>query len=126
MASARVSTFLLLRLMNRSVKSTPPIKIPRGGMMMSFTTEDTILPNAPPMITPTAMSTTLPRRANALNSVKNFPMSCCFLSYAFFFRLLMIDMQEPNRISPMPTIMLTVMGSSITSQAMKAVRIGLM
>ena len=47
---------------------------PRSGMMMSLISEDTIAPNAPPMITPTAMSTTLPFRANALNSDKNFCM----------------------------------------------------
>jgi len=41
------------------------------GMMMSFTSEETILPNAPPMITPTAMSMTLPLRANSRNSLKN-------------------------------------------------------
>ena len=42
----------------------PPI----GGMMMLFTILVTILPNAPPIITPTAMSTTLPLRAKALKS----------------------------------------------------------
>ena len=41
-----------------------------GGMMMSLTNEDTILPKAPPMMTPTAMSITLPRMAKALNSLK--------------------------------------------------------
>ena len=39
-----------------------------GGMIMSETTALTIFPNAAPMITPTARSTTLPRMANALNS----------------------------------------------------------
>src|SRR5947207_6662729 len=47
-------------------------------MMMSFTTEVTILPNAPPMMIPTAMSTTLPRIANSLNSL-TIPMTL-FLS----------------------------------------------
>jgi len=42
----------------------PPI----GGMMRSFTSESTILPKAAPMMMPTAMSTTLPRTANSLNS----------------------------------------------------------
>src|ERR1700731_2219447 len=38
------------------------------GMMRSPTSELTIAPNAAPMITPTARSTTLPRIANFLNS----------------------------------------------------------
>src|SRR5210317_1162569 len=42
--------------------------MPIGGMMTSFTNEDTIFPKAPPMIMPTAMSTTLPRIAKDLNS----------------------------------------------------------
>ena len=52
-------------------KSVFPISAPMGGIRMSFTSDDTILPNAPPMITPTAMSITLPLRANSLNSLKN-------------------------------------------------------
>jgi len=40
-----------------------------GGMIMSSTNDPTILPNAPPMITPTARSITLPRIANSLNSL---------------------------------------------------------
>ena len=39
------------------------------GMMMSPTNESTILPKAPPMITPTARSITLPFSANSLNSL---------------------------------------------------------
>src|SRR5215218_2691728 len=38
------------------------------GMMMSPTREVTMLPNAAPMITPTARSTTLPFTANSRNS----------------------------------------------------------
>src|SRR5436190_881201 len=38
-------------------------------MTMSSTSEATILPNAAPMITPTARSTTLPFTAKSLNSV---------------------------------------------------------
>src|SRR5215813_10597328 len=38
------------------------------GMMMSFTSEVTIAPNAAPMMTPTARSTTLPFIANSRNS----------------------------------------------------------
>ena len=52
-------------------KSVFPISAPMGGIRMSFTSDDTILPNAPPMITPTAMSITLPLRANSLNSLRN-------------------------------------------------------
>ncbi len=36
--------------------------------MMSFTTELTIFPKAPPMMMPTARSTTFPLTANSLNS----------------------------------------------------------
>lgn len=38
------------------------------------------LPNAPPMMTPTAMSSTFPRMANCLNSFKNLPI----ISIVFF------------------------------------------
>jgi len=37
---------LLSRLMNKSVKLTLPMTLPIGGMMMSLTTEVTILPKA--------------------------------------------------------------------------------
>src|SRR3954464_6900577 len=46
-----------------------PNNNPIGGMMISFTNDVTIFPNAPPMTTPTAMSTTLPFIANSLNSL---------------------------------------------------------
>ncbi len=59
------------RSMRRWLKSVLPSRAPTGGMMISFTSDDTILPNAPPMMTPTAMSITLPLRANSLNSLKN-------------------------------------------------------
>ena len=36
---------------------------------MSLTREETIFPKAAPMTTPTAISTTLPRRAKSLNSL---------------------------------------------------------
>src|SRR6185312_257954 len=49
-------------------KSMPPIRMPIGGMMMSLTSEVTILPNAPPITTATARSTTLPRMMKALKS----------------------------------------------------------
>ena len=49
-------------------KSILPKIAPTMGMIRSFTIESTILPNAAPMITPTARSITLPLRANSLNS----------------------------------------------------------
>ena len=49
----------------------PPINQPMGGIMMSLTTEETILPNALPIITPTAISITLPLTANSLKSWMN-------------------------------------------------------
>ena len=55
----------------RSVKFTLPSNAPIGGIRMSLTSDETIFPNAPPMITPTAMSITLPFMANSLNSLKN-------------------------------------------------------
>src|SRR5437868_10765593 len=58
-------------MMNQFEKSRPPVNRPTTGMMMSLTSESTILPNAPPMITPTARSTTLPFNANSRNSDMN-------------------------------------------------------
>src|SRR5688572_276494 len=48
----------------------PPTIAPISGMMMSATSELTILPKAVPMMTPTARSTTLPLIANSRNSRK--------------------------------------------------------
>ena len=47
---------------------------PMRGEMMSPTSEFTMAVNAEPTTTPTAMSSTLPRMAKALNSSKNFRM----------------------------------------------------
>lgn len=55
--------------MARSLKFTPPVAHPMGGIRMSDTSELTIALNAAPMISPTAMSTTFPRMMNALNSL---------------------------------------------------------
>src|SRR5262245_29067514 len=52
-------------------KSSPPVTRPMRGMMMSLTSESTILPNAPPIMMPTARSTTLPLTANSRNSLAN-------------------------------------------------------
>lgn len=54
----------------REEKLMPPRRIPMIGVMMSETSELTILEKAPPMITPTASSTTLPRLMKALKSSK--------------------------------------------------------
>ena len=52
----------------------PLVSSETTGMMMSLTREVVILPKAPPMTTPTAISSTLPRMAKALNSSINFFM----------------------------------------------------
>ena len=44
------------------------------GMNTSFTKDVVILLKAEPMTTPMAMSSTLPRMANSLNSFRNFFM----------------------------------------------------
>ena len=46
----------------------PPAKMPRMGLMMSLTRELVMALKAPPMMTPTARSRTLPRAMNCLNS----------------------------------------------------------
>src|SRR6266446_479499 len=55
--------------MNRFEKSTWPRARPMGGITMSSTSDDTIFPKAAPIMIPTAMSSTLPRIANSLNSL---------------------------------------------------------
>src|ERR1017187_6121750 len=92
LASARdlKGPLLLSRLMNKSLKLTLPIALPIGGMMMSLTAEVTILPNAPPMITPTARSTTLPRIANSLNSL-SIPMTVSPFPLVLSFRSVSLD-----------------------------------
>src|SRR2546426_11564937 len=64
--------------MNNPEKSTWPSSRPTGGMITSSTTDATIFPKAAPMMTPTAISMTLPRMANSLNS-----FSTDFLLYFF-------------------------------------------
>ena len=58
--------------MNRLLKSTFPKTIPMGGIKMSFTSDVMIRPNAAPIITATARSSTLPRMTNSLNSLSIF------------------------------------------------------
>ena len=54
----------------REEKLTPPRRMPRRGVIISETRELTILEKAPPMMTPTARSTTLPRLMKVLKSSK--------------------------------------------------------
>src|SRR5213076_955437 len=58
-------------MMNQLLKSSPPKMRLTTGMIRSLTSESTIFPNAAPMITPTARSTTLPLTANSRNSLMN-------------------------------------------------------
>jgi hypothetical protein len=58
----------------RVEKSTLPSARPIGGMMISATSEVTILPNATPIMMPTALSRTFPRIAKALNSFSILPL----------------------------------------------------
>ena len=51
--------------------SPPPVTSLISGLMMSLVSDVTIEVNAPPTITPTAMSITLPRLMNSLNSERN-------------------------------------------------------
>ncbi len=69
----------------RLVKSIlPPKRVEMRGMTMSFTNESTILPKAPPIMTPTAKSMTLPLTAKALNSFMMFGAT----NFSFKFRLI--------------------------------------
>ena len=49
-------------------RELPPVTSWMTGVMMSFTSELTMPVNAPPTMMPTAMSITLPRAMNSLNS----------------------------------------------------------
>src|SRR5690242_16335998 len=57
------------RTKNRLAKSTPRRTRPIGGMMTPSTRSVTILPNAAPMMTPTARSMALPRAMKLRNSL---------------------------------------------------------
>ena len=50
----------------------PPVMSTMKGWTMSLTNDVTIAVNAAPMMMPTAMSITLPRLMNSLNSLMNF------------------------------------------------------
>ena len=64
-------------------KSIPPVTVPIRGIRILSTSEETILPNAAPIITPTAISNTLPRIAKSLNSFK------ILLILKFLFKLIL-------------------------------------
>ncbi len=66
-------------------KSTPPKITPIIGIMMLSTKLETILLKAPPIITPTAKSTTFPFDINCLNSSKKKFFHIYSLLYFFFF-----------------------------------------
>ena len=72
-AHASVAVMPLLRRMNRFEKSTEP-NMPMSGMNRSATIDSTMRPNAAPMMTPIARSTTLPLSAKLLNSSSIFCM----------------------------------------------------
>src|SRR3954467_13630363 len=59
---------------NMLEKSMRPSSSPNGGMITPSTRVVTILPNAAPMITPTARSTTLPRAMKLRNSFNMHPV----------------------------------------------------
>ena len=67
-ASANVFSGLSLRLRKILLKSTPPNIFPTGGITIPSVKVLTIFPNEAPMMTPTAMSRTLPLTANSLKS----------------------------------------------------------
>ena len=60
------------RTMLSSLRSTSPMIQPMKGMNTSFTSEVVIFPKAVAMITPTAISRTLPFAIKVLNSSINF------------------------------------------------------
>src|SRR5262249_30617653 len=67
-AAARLAYGSPDRLRNSPEKSTFPTIRPIGGIRTSFTSDETIFPNAAPMMIPIAMSRTFPCSANFLNS----------------------------------------------------------
>lgn len=67
-------------LIERVLKSTPPIKSPIGGINISVTRELTTFPKAVPIIIPIAKSTILPLSAKSLNSF----IKLMRISFAFF------------------------------------------
>src|SRR5699024_5421597 len=77
MAASGVSPEAGVMTYLRPVKSMPPKRMPMTGMTTSLTRELTMAVNAPPMMTPTARSMTLPREMNCLNSAQK--LFACFI-----------------------------------------------
>ena len=67
----------------RSAKEFSRTKMPMMGMMMSAVRESAMALKAPPTMTPTAISITLPRAINCLNSATN-PLFFSAIKSAFF------------------------------------------
>src|SRR5512135_1143411 len=83
--------------MKRFEKSTFPRRSPIGGIRTSDTSAAMIVPNAAPMMMPTAMSTTFPRIANSLNSFSmSDPLSPLYASLMAAFPFLHAA-KEPAR-----------------------------
>src|SRR4030042_4527677 len=80
-AVAAFSGIAYFRVTTRFLKSMPPMSMPIGGIITSATNDETICPNAAPITIPTAISTTLPLTANALNSCSHF----IAISFQFFY-----------------------------------------
>ena len=69
-------------VISRLVKSIPPRTTPTTGIIRSLTKELMILLKAPPTITPTARSRTLPRLMKSRNSLR---MGLTFVIFFFSF-----------------------------------------
>ena len=74
----------------KSVKLTPPIKIPISGVKIFSTRLETIFPKAAPIITPNAISITLPLAINSLNSSKKFFILSSFILKYLKYNFLLI------------------------------------
>ena len=66
--TGKTAAFALPILNTKSEKLIAPTNKPKKGLIIYLTKELTIAVKAPPMITPTAKSITLPRDMNSLNS----------------------------------------------------------
>ena len=62
------------------VSAPPPAITEMSGLMIFVVSAVTMDVNAPPMITATAKSITLPRLMNSLNSLRNFFMTLPFFA----------------------------------------------
>ena len=62
-----------------SSPATPPLSSVISGLMMSVVSAVTMAVNAPPMVTPTAMSMALPLSMNSLNSSKRLFFSSAIM-----------------------------------------------